>query len=269
MSGSNTSRGRVLCGFGVLVLACTTVSQAASFNLVSGNSAATIDTESAFGLYGWEVDGVNHLNQHFLWYRVGSLGPEDPIHVGTSYSTIDNGDDFVSVAYEYVNEDSGQQFRVESTYQLFGATSSLVQTITVLNTAPIDGPQLDLHLFHYADFDVDGQFDDNVLTITGSTLTQTGPEGGTVQTLVSLAPHHVQAGIAPDVVSLLEDEFPTTLDDTSNIQGDATYALQWDLLLNPGESITFTITHTVPEPACLGLAALGLVLGRRARRRLA
>jgi len=69
----------------------------------------------------------------------------------------------------------------------------------------------------------------------------------------------------------LNDGGPTTLADNPGVgPGDATWAFQWDFLLNPGQ--TFQVSKdkrigAVPEPASLLLLGSGLLGGLKAVRR--
>jgi hypothetical protein len=139
------------------------------------------------------------------------------------------------------------------------------ETITLHNTS---ASLLDLHFFQYSDFDLTTLGASDTVALVGNPLTGfTGAvqsHGGFAMSETSISPpaNHGQAALYPDLLDLLNDSSPTTLNDNPTAgPGDANFALQWDITLAPGA--TFTIQKqkiiVVPEPATSGLVCFGLI----------
>lgn len=52
---------------------------AADIILTDGSSTATIDPDSRDGMKSWVVDGVEHLQQQWFWYRSVAMTSEESI----------------------------------------------------------------------------------------------------------------------------------------------------------------------------------------------
>lgn len=233
--------------------------------LAHQNAVAQVNVGSSGGMFNWVVDGVDQLNQQWFWFRVGNLGPEAAINTisapviatpdaRTLYTTYNNGAFSVQVDYTL-------------TGGLLGSgVSDIAETIRINNHT---GNPLDFHFFQYCDFDLAG-------TAGGdATLLKFGPnafyvaqqtEGNIAleEQVNTPAATHGQAGFFPVVLNLLNDPNPTLLNDNPAAGvGDTAYALQWDFILNPGD--TFLISkdkridlQAIPEPSILALVSLGL-----------
>ena len=103
-----------------------------------------------------------------------------------------------------------------------------------------------------------------------------------VNTMFSSVANHATAGLKPDPLNELNSGNPITLDDNLSAGSDlspldATWAMEWDLSLAPGQSVAITADNSlqmyaIPEPsmgllllAGFGLAGLRLRLGLRSR----
>ena len=56
----------------------------AATTLTDDNSTALIDLSSSAGLSSWKIDGKEHLNQQWFWYRVGPGAGEEQTAVPVS-----------------------------------------------------------------------------------------------------------------------------------------------------------------------------------------
>ncbi|MBN1341093.1 MAG: PEP-CTERM sorting domain-containing protein [Phycisphaerae bacterium] len=254
--------------------------QAAVFTLSDENSAATIDTTNLAGpsgLNSWSVDGTDHLNELWFWYRLGSAAETNlaslPIDVqGTTDTDFDGDPDVLFVRY------LGSGFEVEVRFSLQGAalgsgTSDISEQITINNTGV---SSLNFHVFQYADFDLGGDASgDTVAFASSNTVNQMDGAIALSETIVSPMASRIEAALTPVTRNSLDDGAPTTLSNVASAgPGDATWAFQWDFVLGAGD--TFQIIKDkqliVPEPTTLGLLGLGalaLVNGGMSRRRKA
>ncbi|MDW8345158.1 MAG: hypothetical protein RMM51_11815, partial [Verrucomicrobiae bacterium] len=94
----------VMAVVGALAWGLTPVG-AAPITLKDENSVLYVDPALPSGVYGWEVDGVDNVWEHWFWYRIGS-SPESslaslPIVAhGTTDTNFDGDDDTLFVRYE-------------------------------------------------------------------------------------------------------------------------------------------------------------------------
>lgn len=246
----------------------------ASVTLSDGNSVATFDLDSAAGLKSWVVDGVEHINQQWFWYRLGTSGGEyavntlDPANY-FSRVTDSNGDGDNETLYVRY---AGTGLQVEMTFLLTGGADSthmsdMAETIRITNTsvAPID-----FHFFQYVDFNLAGTAgDDTVVIEGGNTVRQSSGDTYVAETVVTPLPTHYTAGLATGLYSSLTDGSPTTWGDvTGPITGDVAWAFEWDRTIGAGRSLVISKDkNIVPEPATMVLMGAGLMMSMVLRRK--
>ena len=271
-----------------------TVARGANVTLTDMNSIVEFETGTVDGMLSWEVDGVEQLFRQWLWYRVGTGGPElsidtlthDDINdVNVSDGDFDPGNERLVTRYFESNGD----FEIQVDYLLTGGTfgsgtSDVAEVITIINN--LDEP-LDFHLFQYSDFDLGGTSNDAFVQILGgNTARQRDVSGGPgvlvtqVETVVTPMPSHVEVGeffLMPNIISRLQDANSDDLNDAPLFLSgpdDFQWAFQWDVVIPAGG--TFIISKDknismVPEPGGFILAAMSLCgflgfVGRRSRR---
>jgi hypothetical protein len=252
-----------------VALACSVgVSSAQSpWSLTTGGSAVTINNSQA-GLSSWTVNNQNQLQQQWLWYRVGN-DPQASIDTLTLSSWLQPDASTLETTYT----DLSSQFSLSIKYSLSGNSGNylLGEQIVVNNTSSLTMP-LDFHLFQYSDFNLSGG--NNTAQITQDPLfhrfneavQQAGVSGFQAAVTVPGA-NHAEVGLTTDAantLSKLNGPSAVNLSDvTGPVTGDATWALQWDLLINQGAATTIgeqinLQVASVPEPATLALISLGL-----------
>ena len=230
----------------------------------------------------WNVDGVSHLYSMEYFYRIGPAGPEISLDqigpmvgyvAGDSNPFTDPSDDFVTVLYTSAVAD------VEMKVSLQGGPvgsqhSDVTHQLKITNTGI--GP-LDFHLFQYLDFDIMGTFADDYVELftdsnTGLPDESLQTDGNwTVSEVVTPDASHGQVGYFNQLISLMEDANPTTLNDDLGplTNGNFEYALQWDIVIPEGG--TFILSKDIlitPEPGTLVMGLVGLLgLGLARRRR--
>lgn len=258
-----------------------------NYNAVAQFATESTDSPATKGLYSWQVDGVDHLNQQWFWFRVGAAEAERPIDTLTQVQAITlnvdgtPGDDALLVRYR----DANQRYEVSVRYTLTGGeassgVSSLEEVIRVVN---LTNAPLDFHLFQYVDFDLNGTDDDDSVVLSGTpvnTALQTDASLEISETVVTPPPSRYEVSeynSAGGLEERLNDGLPSTLTNTlgplSNL--DATWAFEWDFQVGPGGSYLISKNKSlrgvaVPEPSSLvllgSLGAAALVLRRRAAR---
>ncbi|HUA38633.1 MAG TPA: PEP-CTERM sorting domain-containing protein [Candidatus Sulfopaludibacter sp.] len=228
----------------------------------------------------------NQLNQQWFWYSVNGAPQQtiDQISAATVYnfSTPSTPIDDIGVVYQ------NSQLTVQVQYVLSGDGSGsgkadMQEYLSIVNNG---ASSISLSFYQYSNFNL-FQDNQNSVTISGSP----GAYGGAVQTTMSgggngiaevidapLA-NYAEAGFAPTTLAELNSGSYYTLNDsTSAVNGDVTWAFQWNAVLAPngqsGDMLDITkdkglSISIVPEPSTLGLivlgvGALGLMLRRRA-----
>lgn len=235
-------------------------------------SSVDINTVAGAGVSNWQVAGVNQLNYHWFYYRVGAAGAESPIQ------NIDNTPAVIYNALARTLDltyDNGS-YSVRTLFKLnSGATPNLSETITIHNHS---GADLDFSFFQYSDFDLNGlaggqsvQFSTN--SVTGQYYKAIQTDGTfTVTELVNSASppiSHFDAQLANITLASLTDGNPTTLSDsTSAGVGNVTFSYQWDVSLANNESFQISKLLTiVPEPSSLSLILVTIATAYSIRRK--
>ena len=265
----------IAAGCLVLLVGAISVSHA-DVVLIDDNSRAVFDLTSSDGMKDWTVDGVDHMQQQWFWYRIGATGGESSIDTLTldfsltSNTNQDPNDDTLFVSYV------GTGLKIETTYVLRGGTAGsgtadIGESIEIFNTGV---NPLEIHFFQYCNFDLYGTQTDASVQITGenkNTVTQSDMGGYVAETVATPAADHHQVAYYPAILNDLIDVSPTTLSDLSGplTNGDLAWAFQWDFTIAPGDSVLISKDKMIiPEPATLSLLAAGaILLGFRRRRR--
>jgi len=264
-----------IAGIIVFVLAAGLVARPAAADIITladGNSVLRFDTAAERLHYDWEIGGRDYLQQQGFWYRIeGQPGGETPLYqLATptvfkmdSNTPKDGLDDYLRLTY------AGTGLTIEVAYTLMdgGTRSDLSEGIRVTNTG---SSPIVVHFFQYTDFDLAPPGGDTIEIRGGNTATQTVAADLLSETGDSPAPDHFMAGLDGAILALLRDSLPTTLDGTTGpLTGNAEWAFQWDLTLQPGAAIPIGKDKTliVPEPATLALLIGGLAVFLGLRRK--
>jgi hypothetical protein len=265
---------RFLALAAMLGLGVATTANASVVTLTDGNSTVAIDPDSQAGVYSWMVDGNNNLYQQWFWYRVGSTGGQSSIDTISAPTVTPIGSNIVDITY------SNSLLSIDVRYSLLGGpagsfTSDLAEQIRITN---LSGRPLDLHFFQYSDFDLNGNPDNDSVSITGgNTATQVKGAGpGLSETVVGPMPSAFEANYYANTLNSLNGGSPYNLNGNASAgPGDVTWAFQWNRVLNAsGAGSTLTISkdkllETTPEPSTMAIAGLGVLglVGYGIRRR--
>lgn len=249
-------------------------SHAQIYSVTNRNSVASVNVGSPDGMYSWTIDGVNQLYQQWFWFRVGPNNPEASINT-ISAASVTTGVNTLTTVY------GNNSYSVSVDYMLNGGangsgTSSLVESIRIHNYTQND---LEFHFFQYSDFNLGPNRNDDIAQLgrnllgyfnearqwnNGASLTERVTAG------IVPGADHGELGVYPSTRNLLNDGFPTTLNDTVGALGpdDVTWAFQWDLTIAAGDEslISKTKTIQIPEPSALSVISLGCLLAFRRRR---
>jgi len=265
-----------------MVLAVAMPASAGIVTLESGNSIATIDTESSAGMYQWSVNGVECLNQQWFWFRNDLPEYNDREYSIDEIDTavVVQGTTFPNLASLKYTDTQGR-FSIEVIYMLNSGpgfrTADIMENITVEN---LSDEAITFDFFQYSDFDLNGSTDDQRVEIVGgNTVVQSAYGDGSMlitlsETNVSGTPDFYEAGIHPDTLDKLMDANVDDLNDAALQTGpmNLTWAFQWaGRRIEPGQGFIISkdkllTMEPVPEPAGLGLIGIALLGLRRKRR---
>jgi len=268
-----TGRFLLLTTFALAGLADS--SEAQIITMSDANSVVQVNTGTQQGMFNWSVDGVNQLNQQWFWYRVGAGGPQFSIDTISPAGIAPQNASSVFTTY------ANAQLSVEVDYTLTGGTagsgqSGMGESITLLNRS---STSLDLHFFQYANFDLLGNPNGDVVQLGANHF---GLYNDAFQSKGNLAVS--ETGVVPGANRGEVNFADVTRNNLNTVNGlalnnnagpfgptNATWALEWDLTIGPGQSqlISKTLSISiVPEPGVLALVSLGLAaFGLRKRGR--
>jgi hypothetical protein len=186
--------------------------------------------------------------------------------------TLFNGTRGLSTFY------ANNQFSIRVDYLLSGgpvqppgqsAFSDISETITIYN---LSGAPLDFHFFQYSDFDLAGtsgndsvQLGRNIRGLFNETLQVDNAGGALTEAVTTTGANHGEAALFASTLLRLNDGTGSNLSDVGGPvgPGDATWALQWDMLIDPGSYALISkhkfLAVVIPEPSCMSLIGVGLV----------
>lgn len=235
-----------------------------TYVLTSGNSSVTVNADSDYGMSDWTVDGVPQLFKQWFWYRAGSATAESPLNrLGLKEATLSGGS-MLNTVYKDVGS-----FEVDVTYSLLGGmtgsgSSAITEQIQIKN---LQNSPLNFHFFQYVDFDLGGSglgdtaYLERNLQGMFEKAYQIKGNSYFADEIVSPAANHGEVSWSPSILPRLQDNSPTTLNDSVGpATGDATWAFQWDVVIPVGGSFDIAINKSVyvaPEPGTMSLLAVG------------
>jgi hypothetical protein len=260
--------------------------QAQVYTLSDANSVARIDLSNPnpglVGMFDWSVQGSpSQLRQQWFWFRVGP-NPENPIN------TISPPAFFGFLGTRgLVTTYANAAFSIEIDYLLTGgsfvppgglAQSDIQETIRIHNTS---GGPLDFHFYQYSDFDLAGAGNDSITlgTDPGGRYNSANQSDG-ISTLTESvtvntpSASHGEANFFNATWVKLNNGAPDILNDNATAgPGNVTWALQWDVLLNPNDTFIISkdkrlqVAIPIPEPSSFLLLPLGAAAFAFIRRR--
>ncbi len=261
---------RILTLFGLLLVVCVGANAVSAVTINNGNSSAEFADTDAMMSY-WSVDGTNHLWNQQWFVRVGT---DDTSDLFTALGTPVREIEVDSLSYEY----EGRGLEIEAEYSLTGGApgslrSRLNEKLSITNNG-LSSVHLDL--FQYTDWDLTGSSDDdNVSLELGPLNSATAYQWDSLtyaKETVNQLPTHYQT--ASSFVILDELYSSSDLTDDTSFTGptDCTFAWQWSLDLDPGDSFSLCKEKSIaPVPEASTVLALPIgataLLGYFRRRR--
>lgn len=247
------------------VLGCA-VSQA-QINLTHNGSTVDID-ENFATVTNFIVGGTDQLFANSWYFRDGDGGTASLVSTISAPAVTLLGSSGARVVY------ADNSLTVTITYQLQGAVNG--QTADLAETLIVDSVNgINLRLFQYSDFDMDGTFSGDTTTrMDSSTIMQ---EDGLASVTVGATPipGFSEMSLFPTVRNSIVGVVGYNLNTTAGngigetMSGDMTFAYQWNQSIGDRGSFgvsTNKVLTVVPEPAsliALGFGALALLRRRK------
>ena len=254
---------------GGLILAVAGTAGAVSYTLSDLNSTATLDTST--GMTSWTVDNQSQLFVQAFYFGIGNGAVANlgslPLTYSNAFDTNDNpGLDFLSEKYD------GNGLEATIAYSLAGGATGSLQSdmgeqITVKNTSEA---AISLHFYEYVDLDLGGTpNDDTVNIVNGRVADQSDPFFTMAEVVVTPPPSLYQAGNNVDVLDSVLGG--TLTDNPGSYTGNAAWAFEWDVTLNPGAALLISKDKEigpVPEPMTMlgvlsGIGGVGAYIRKR------
>lgn len=261
------------------------VASAQTLVLEDGNSTAGFSLTAGIQQISWTVDGIDHLASQQFAIQIGGnptvfLDDTDITDFRLVNTDRDPGDDALAAQITFDVEDVSVQTIYSLNGGADGSGSSLMkETILIENNGDDD---VAISFFQLVDFDLAGTpFDTSVALTNAQTAVQIDTSNGVVQATMiftddgagspELLDVVAQIGFASDVTAAVMNGSLTFVP-VFNSSGDLAFAVQWDLLLAPGDSFVITddriieVLEPIPTPGAIAVfGAAGLAACRRRR----
>jgi hypothetical protein len=240
--------------------------------LVDGNSTAIINPFSQAGMFHWDLQGLNQLQQQWFWYGVGA-GPVFSIDTISAPLLTPKGPNEAIITY------ANASFTVSVDYLLTGgavvpaggtANADIGESIRIVNTT---ASVLSFHFYQYSYFNLNGANSDTVslgqnpLGQYNEALQSSGANALS-ESVVTPGANHGEVAPLGATLAKLNGGGPVTLGPPFFSgplgPGAVTWALEWDLQIAPGATALISkdkylsVVVPVPEPSAFTLAGLGL-----------
>ena len=242
--------------------------------LQDGNSTALVDPFSQAGMFHWDIQGQNQLQQQWFWYGIGA-GPVASVDTISAPSVLVLGPNEARTTYA-----NPGTFSVGITYLLtggtvvppgFNATADIAETIKIVN---LSAQVLPFHFYQYSYFNLNGASSDVVqlgVNVQGkfNDAFQTSGPFALSETVATPGADHGEVAPLGATLFKLNSGGPVTLGPPFFAgplgPGAVTWALEWDFNIAPGATALISKDKylnlvVIPEPSVLTLAVLGLVV---------
>ncbi len=266
----------------MFMMAGLNLASASVITLTDLNSTVKIDSTAGAGMYGWTVNnGDVGLIKQWFWVKVngGTVQALEDFDSNPVESGGGNNTDNVEFAYRTGNAEMSAKYIL--TGNLPGSpTAEITEIITITNWD--EAATLSFTLYEYNNFNLASTPLDDLAKLTGNTVYQW--EGMNISEVGAGSPVGFVIGDADDVLDAISGSnvlgsiagvFPTVASQQGDYFGltgvDLAWSFQWDFVLSPETSVSFSKDKNIvtPVPTTLLLFGSGLfsLIGVGIRRR--
>ncbi|MFO1476847.1 MAG: PEP-CTERM sorting domain-containing protein [Verrucomicrobiota bacterium] len=250
-----------IAGCALLAACCapSVQAQVTPVTLTSGTSTAMVDVDSSLGMYHWDVSGQNQLNRQWFYYQVNGSGPS-PVNAISAANWSQPTANSLNTVY------NNGLYNVSIGYTLIGQSAGLAdinEDISIQNTS---GGTLTFTFFQYSDFNLGGTPGGDTVTMDNYDAFQQKGTTAIVEGIIDPAADHFEAntiGGPGSTLARLNGVSPVALLDFTSASGDVSWAYEWDLTLENGQTALILkdkalSVQLIPEPSSLAIAGVGL-----------
>ncbi|NLN75088.1 MAG: DUF11 domain-containing protein [Armatimonadetes bacterium] len=244
----------IMCALiAVSLMMAPSCSEAASYDMASGNSSASIDPTSNVGMTSWVIDGINQVGSQWWYYRIGD-SQQQPINQLATPQVTQTAPNMIDILY------SGPTVDVILRYVLSGGSpgsgnSTMAESVRVRNKT---SETIDFHLFEFTDLNLnDTPGDDSAALVNPTTITQW--DGGLITTEsastggMTPVPDAWEIGNASYLFNKLNNDSMAVLADaTTPLSGDIAFAFQWDLEIAAGRTDILSKSKVLNRSGAIG-----------------
>lgn len=190
------------------------------FPLTDGNSLFEIETQQQAMAFGWNVDGVEHMQELSNWYRISRIGAANVINPETSAHQLSLvSESFNSPSSMTVTYTDNDLFQMEITFTIIGGApgsgysemGECVRITNISNTTARGPVPIAFHFFEYIDLDLDDTPNDDEVSMIGpTTVHQVDLTSGTVFT-GNAATDRYELDFVDATLDKLTDALPSNL----------------------------------------------------------
>lgn len=263
---------RWLRGIAFFLAMAPGLAQAHVLEAVDGNSLIRVDPHSDAGLFDWELNGIDHMNRQWFWFRLSvdpSLDTLPLIHEEVHDS------DEIHLLYR---DEVYFRLQVEVLYTLLGGdpgsgTSLIQESVKIKN---LRNQVVDLRWYELTDLNLmDTAGGDSAEFVAPNQVIQTDGHATATVTSLNRNPNRWQIGSPGSILDKMTAGKNLTKKKTPFGPGDVAHAFQYNLRLrksgHPKDTVEILkekeLVVTTPEPGTLALFGLGLVAPLTWRRR--
>lgn len=236
--------------------------------ITNGNADWAFNNSATRGSANFRPDGTtDHVFQNWWYWRVNGVSTQEN-NFGWFPSSQVYAGNVATVGGTEFNGRLDWELQITLNDLAPPAQAIVFQTMRLTNTSTVP---LDLAIFNYLDADVGGTAGGDSAVLTGADAMTVTDGGGDFVYFQGVGANRWQAAPFATLRTQLENNSVENLTNAGLPfgPGDWTGAFQWDIVINPGQSVVLREiigVNVIPAPGVAGVLGLAGVLALRRRR---